>query len=133
MKYYDELLPLFMNNSDKIRELYVSLQSGSPKILKAMKRPEKGEEVRARIKELKKKIPHLTFRTTVIIGFPGETEEDFQMTVDAVKEIDFSVVELNKYSDRPGTAASKMPDKVPQETIDRRTEEIRKQLSNTGV
>ena len=133
VKYYDELLPLFMNNPDKIRELYVSLQSGSPKILKAMKRPEKGEEVRAKIKELKKKIPHLTFRTTVIIGFPGETEEDFQMTVKAVKEIDFSVVELNKYSDRPGTAASKMENKVPQETIDRRTEEIRKQLSNTGV
>ena len=133
VKYYDELLPLFMNNSDKIREMYVSLQSGSQKILKAMKRPEKGEEVRAKLKDLKKKIPHLTLRTTVIVGFPGETEEDFQMTVKAVKEIDFSVVELNKYSDRPGTAASKMQNKVPQEIIDRRTLEIEKQLSNTGI
>ena len=133
VKYYNELLTLFMNNPDKIRELYVSLQSGSAKILKAMNRPEDGEEVRAKLKELKKKIPHLTLRTTVIIGFPGETEEDFQKTIKAIKEIDFSVVELNKYSDRPGTAASMMQDKISQETIDRRTEEIEKLLSNTGI
>ena len=133
VKYYDELLPLFLNNPDKIRELYVSLQSGSSKILKAMKRPENGKEVRAKLKELKKKIPHLTLRTTVIIGFPGETDEDFMETIKAIKEVDFSVVELNKYSDRPGTASSMMQDKVPQDIIDRRTEEIRKLLSNTGI
>ena len=98
-----------------------------------MNRPENGEEVRAKLKELKKIIPHLTLRTTVIIGFPGETEEDFQKTVEAIKEIDFSVVELNKYSDRPGTASSMMQDKIPQDIIDRRTEEIRKLLSNTGI
>jgi ribosomal protein S12 methylthiotransferase len=133
VKYYDELLPLLMNNSDKIREMYVSLQSGSAKILKAMNRPENGQEVRAKLIELKKKIPHLSLRTTVIIGFPGETEEDFQKTVAAVTGIDFSVVELNKYSDRPGTASSEMQDKIPQDIIDRRTEEIQKQLSNTGI
>jgi len=133
VKYYNELSTLFMNNHDKIRELYVSLQSGSAKILKAMNRPEDGEEVRAKLKELKKKIPHLTLRTTVIVGFPGETEEDFQKTIKAIKEIDFSVVELNKYSDRPGTAASMIQDKISQETIDKRTEEIEKLLSNTGI
>jgi len=124
VKYYDELLPLFMNNPSKIRELYVSLQSGSQKILRAMNRPENGEEVRAKLKELKKKLPHLTLRTTVIIGFPGETEEDFLQTVEAIKEVDFSVVELNKYCDRPGTASSQMKDKIPQEIIDRRTTAI---------
>jgi len=124
VKYFDELLPLFLKHPDKIREMYVSLQSGSEKILKAMNRPEHGYEVRARLKELKQRLPQLTLRTTVIIGFPGETEGDFQETVSAVREIDFSVVELNKYSDRPGTASSKMNDKVPQDVIDRRTEEI---------
>jgi tRNA A37 methylthiotransferase MiaB len=124
VKYYDELLPLFMGNPNRIRELYVSLQSGSDKILKAMNRPEKGGEVRAKLKELKKRLPHLTLRTTVIVGFPGETETDFQETIEAIREVDFSVVELNKYSDRPGTASSLMKDKVPQHIIDARTEEI---------
>jgi len=124
VKYYDELLPLFLSHPKKIKELYVSLQSGSERILKAMNRPETGKEVRARLKELKQKMPHLTLRTTVIVGFPGETEEDFQQTVEAVKEVDFSAVEISKYADRPGTAASKMQDKLPQEVIDRRVEEL---------
>ncbi len=133
VKYYDELPPLFMDNPDKIRELYVSLQSGSNKILRSVKRPEKSELGRAKLKELKKNLPNLILRTTVIIGFPGETEEDFQETIEAVTEIDFPVVELNKYSDRPETASSMMQDKIPQESIDRRTEEIRKLLLNTGI
>ncbi len=133
VKYYDELLPLFMDNPDKIREMYVSLQSGSNKILKAMRRPEKSEEVRARLKELKSKLPNLILRTTVIVGFPGEKEEDFRKTIEAVTEIDFSVVELNKYTDRPGTASSRMQDKIPQKTIDRRTEELERLLSNRGI
>lgn len=120
VKYYDELLPLFSNNTSKIRELYVSLQSGSDKILKAMKRPEKSSEVQAKLKDLKRKLPDLILRTTVIIGFPGETEEDFFQTVQAVQEIDFNAVELNLYEDRPGTHSSKMEYKIPQEVIERR-------------
>lgn len=131
VKYYDELLPLFLSNSSKIRELYVSLQSGSDRILRAMKRPEKNKDVRAKLKDLKKKLPHLILRTTVIIGFPGETDEDFIKTVEAVKEIDFSAVELNKYEDRPGTASSKMKNKIPQEVIDQRHELIRAALLST--
>lgn len=120
VKYYDELLPLFMNNTSKIRELYVSLQSGSDEILKAMKRPEKSTEVQAKLKDLKQKLPNLILRTTVIIGFPGETEEDFLQTVQAVQEIDFDAVELNLYEDRPGTRSSRMENKIPQEVIERR-------------
>jgi len=124
VKYYDELLPLFRQNPDKIRELYVSIQSGSDKILKAMRRPEKSADVRAALKELKENLPHLILRTTVIIGFPGETEEDFRKTIAAVREIDFSAVELNKYEDRPGTVSSRMPDKIPAEIIERRHAEL---------
>jgi tRNA A37 methylthiotransferase MiaB len=124
VKYYDELLPLFLSHPEKIKELYVSLQSGSEKTLKAMNRPEIGREVRARLVELKQKMPHLTLRTTVIVGFPGEKEEDFQQTVQAVQEVDFSVVEINKYSDRPGTAASRMEGKLPPDVIDRRAAQL---------
>lgn len=126
VRYYDELLPLFLDNREKIRELYVALQSGSNRILKAMRRPEKIEDVKARLKELKEKLPHLILRTTVIVGFPGETDEDFQQTVRAVREIDFEAVEVNRYEDRPGTLSSKMTDKVPAKVIERRAEEMSK-------
>jgi len=120
VKHFDELLPLFKENPDKLKELYVSLQSGSDRILKAMRRPEKIGDVHATLKQLKEQLPHLIVRTTVIIGFPGETDEDFQKTVDILRDIEFDAVELNKYEDRPGTVSSSMTNKIPQEIIDRR-------------
>lgn len=126
IKYFDELMPLFFENRDKIRELFVSLQSGSDKVLRAMKRPYKIEQVKSNLKALKEQVPELILRTTVIIGFPGETEEDFKMTVNAVREIDFTEVQLNKYEDRPGTASSKMNEKISQFVIDQRYKEIKK-------
>lgn len=128
VKHYNELLPLIKNHPNKIRELYVSLQSGSNKILKAMRRPEKSEDVLARLKSLKKSVPNLILRTTIIIGFPGETEEDFKETVEAIEAVDFSEVQIDKYEDRPGTISSQMADKVSQEEIDRRYTEIKKMI-----
>jgi len=124
VKYYDELRPLLLGSPEKFKELYVALQSGSDKMLKAMRRPEKAEEVTSKLKELKRDMPNLILRTTVIIGFPGETEDDFQQTVEAVQGIDFDAVELNRYEDRPGTVSSGLKDKIPAETIDRRVEQI---------
>ena len=128
VKYYDKLLPLFVNHPDKIREIYVSVQSGSNKILKAMKRPDKSEEVVARLKDIKENVPQLNLRTTVMVGFPGETEDDLQKTIQALKEINVSEVQINKYEDRPGTVSSQMQDKVSQDVIDRRYEEIKRSL-----
>jgi tRNA A37 methylthiotransferase MiaB len=91
-----------------------------------MKRPGKIEDILSRLKDLKKKIPQMNLRTTVIIGFPGETEEDFKKTIEAVKAVEFSEVQLNKYEDRPGTVSSMMKDKIPKEIIDRRYNEIKK-------
>ena len=126
IKYYDELLPLFLDHRCKISELFVSLQSGSNRILKAMNRNYEIEDIKNKLIDLKKQIPEIILRTTVIIGFPGETEEDFEMTKKVVQEIGFSEVELNKYEDRPRTASSMMQDKNSQEIIDRRYREIKK-------
>ena len=125
VKYYNELFPLFSDNRCKIKEIYVSLQSGSNKILKAMRRPEKSEDVRDKLKHLHEHIPEINLRTTVILGFPGETEDDFMETVGAIKELPFSEVQLNKYEDRPGTVSSKMKDKIPQDVIDKRYDYIK--------
>ena len=124
VKHYDELLPLFKANPTKIRELYVALQSGSDRILKAMRRPERAEPVQTKLLELKSELPDLVLRTTVIIGFPGETREDFQETVEAVKRIPFQAVELNPYEDRPGTESSRMPNKIPASVVEERIAEI---------
>jgi len=126
IKYYDELARLFQEHPGKVVELYVSLQSGSDKVLRAMKRPLKTEELIAKLKEIKARFPEVNLRTTVIIGYPGETDEDFMETIKAVREVGFSEVQLNKYEDRPGTASSKMEDKIPQEVIDRRYRLIKK-------
>jgi ribosomal protein S12 methylthiotransferase len=124
VKYYDELRELFLAHPEKIRELYVALQSGSDKILKAMKRPEQAEPVQSKLIELQRDLPHLILRTTVIIGFPGETREDFEKTVQAVQRIGFQAVELNKYEDRPGTLSSMMGGKISDVVIEERIEEI---------
>jgi tRNA A37 methylthiotransferase MiaB len=124
VKFFEELKKLFLAHPEKIRELYVALQSGSDRILKAMKRPERAEPVQSRLVELQRDIPHLILRTTVIVGFPGETREDFDMTVAAVQRINFRAVEVNKYEDRPGTLSSMMKGKLPEAVIDERIEEL---------
>jgi len=89
-----------------------------------MKRPERAEPVQSKLLELKSELPHMILRTTVIIGFPGETYEDFEMTVEAIKRIPFQAVELNPYEDRPGTASSMMANKVPATIVEERIAEI---------
>jgi len=126
VKYYDELVSIFHEYPGMIQEMFSSLQSGSNRILKEMRRPYVIEDVKEKLISLKREIPDLILRTTVIIGFPGETEEDFEGTKQAVQEIGFAEVELNKYEDRPGTDSSNSPDKVSQETIERRFNELRK-------
>ena len=81
-------------------------------------------QVVSNLMELKEQVPTINLRTMVIIGFPGEADDDFQDTVDAIRAVEFSEVQLNKYEDRPGTPASRILDKIPQEVIDKRYKEI---------
>lgn len=128
VKYYHELRPLLENHPDKFQELYVSIQSGSNKILVAMRRPEKIEDVIAALKDIKDRMPHLALRTTVIVGFPGETDADFEETIKALQQVDFTAVEINKYEDRPGTESSRMDNKITAEVIGRRVEELARRV-----
>jgi tRNA A37 methylthiotransferase MiaB len=132
VEYYDELLAIFLEHRGKVRELFVSLQSGSDKILKAMKRSYGIEPVKSMLINLRKQVPEVMLRATALIGFPGETEEEFGMTVKTFQEIGFSEVEIDKYEDRPGTVSSLMKDKIPQEIIDRRDRDLRKALGSVA-
>jgi threonylcarbamoyladenosine tRNA methylthiotransferase CDKAL1 len=126
VRYYEELLPLLREHRSKIAEWFVPIQSGSNRILKAMRRPYDIEDVTQKLVSLRQEMPEVIWRTTVIIGFPGETQEDHEQTKEVIRRLAFAEVELDKYEDRPGTKSSRMPDKIPPAEIERRYDELRK-------
>lgn len=102
------------------KEIHLPIQSGSNKILKAMNRPYTKEQYLELVKKIKKEIPSVKILTDVIVGFPGETEKDFQETVDVFKKVGYHQSFTNKYSPREGTAAYKLGDPIPWEEKERR-------------
>jgi threonylcarbamoyladenosine tRNA methylthiotransferase CDKAL1 len=133
VKYYEELLSIFLEHRGKIRELFVSLQSGSDKILRAMGRSYESETVKNMLIDLRERAPEIMLRTTALIGFPGETQDDFEMTKRACQDIGFSEVEIDKYEDRPGTRSSLMKDKVPRKIINKRGKELKRAMESVRL
>jgi len=126
IRYYDQLEPIFIANHKKIESLLIPIQSGNNNILKSMQRGYKIEEVKRCISTLKEKIPSLKIRTHILVGFPGETEEDFQQTLNLLKEIKFFSVDIFPYSDRSVTEAFKMKNKISSDVIKKRIKQINK-------
>ena len=110
--FTDELLQTLKNNDKVMPALHLALQSGSTKILKKMNRHYTKEEAIALIKQIKETIPEISITTDIIVGFPGETEEDFQDTVDLLRECQFDNAFTFIYSKRNGTVAAEMPNQV---------------------
>lgn len=119
----DELLSLFTDKR-MVKHLHLALQSGSDTILRRMKRPYTRAEFIAASNKLKAIDPDFNFTTDVIVGFPGETDEEFSDTVSIVKEAGFSHIHTFRYSPRPGTEAALMEDAVPEIVKTERSKEI---------
>ena len=103
----------FMDSSDKfLPHFHIPLQSGSDKVLKSMKRKYAREVFAQRVTEIKEHMPHACIAADMIIGFPGETEEDFRDTYDFLDGLDISYMHVFTYSERPGTMAANMPGKL---------------------
>ena len=117
--HVDYLIPL-MAEGLLLPYLDIPLQHASPKILKAMKRPGKIDRTLERIKQWREICPDLTLRSTFIVGFPGETEEDFQMLLDFLKEAQLDRVGCFKFSPVEGAPATEMADQVPEEVKEER-------------
>jgi len=117
--HVDDLIPL-MAEGLLLPYLDIPLQHASPKILKAMKRPGKIDRTLERIKQWRKICPDLTLRSTFIVGFPGETEEDFQMLLDFLKEAQLDRVGCFKFSPVEGAPATEMADQVPEDIKEER-------------
>ncbi|TCC04534.1 30S ribosomal protein S12 methylthiotransferase RimO [Kosakonia quasisacchari] len=117
--HVDDVIPL-MAEGKILPYLDIPLQHASPRILKLMKRPGAVDRQLARIKQWREICPELTLRSTFIVGFPGETEEDFQMLLDFLKEARLDRVGCFKYSPVEGATANELADQVPEEVKEER-------------
>jgi ribosomal protein S12 methylthiotransferase len=123
--YLDDGLLKLIRDSEKICSyLDIPFQHVSRAILQRMRRGKSGSAVRESVQALRAAIPGLTLRTTLIVGFPGETEADFLELIDFVEETRFERLGVFKYSDEEGTAAAKLENKLPTEEIERRWQEV---------
>ncbi|MDO7653722.1 MAG: radical SAM protein, partial [Porticoccus sp.] len=119
--HVDKVIPL-MAEGKILPYLDIPFQHASPKILKLMKRPGNQEKVLERIKAWRAICPDLTIRSTFVVGFPGETEEDFQMLLDWLEEAELDRVGCFKYSPVEGAKANDLPDHVPEDIQQQRWE-----------
>ena len=115
-KYYTDDVIEAIRDCEKVCKLiHLPLQSGSTQILKVMIRKYTKEQYLNLVEKMKKTIPNLTLSTDIIVGFPGETEEDFQDTLEVVRKVDYEQVYMFIYSRRVGTPGDKMENQIPEE------------------
>lgn len=123
--FSQELIDVMAENKNVDRLLHLPVQSGSNAVLKRMNRWYTREEYLELIDRIRTKVPDIVFTTDIIVGFPGETREDFEDTVKLIQEVDFAKTFIAWFSPRPGTAAAKgMVDDVPIEEKQRRFHEL---------
>ena len=124
-KYITEDVVKRLKNLDKLCDhFHLSLQSGCDETLKRMNRRYTTEEFKESVNLLRKAFPNVALTTDVIVGFPGETEEEFNKTYNFLKEINFYEMHVFKYSPRRGTAAEKMPNQVPGNIKEERSKKL---------
>ncbi|NKB75877.1 MAG: tRNA (N(6)-L-threonylcarbamoyladenosine(37)-C(2))-methylthiotransferase MtaB [Gammaproteobacteria bacterium] len=109
----DELIDCIASQSVICPQLHLSMQSGNTLILKRMKRRATREVLYERVTALKKAVPDLVLSADILVGFPTESEEHFQQTLDAVVELEIAYPHVFSYSPRPGTPAAKIPSQIP--------------------
>lgn len=128
--FYPELIDCLAQNPKIDRLIHLPVQSGDNEILRRMNRGYTREQYLTLINKIREKIPEAEFGTDIIVGFPGETEEQFQNTVDLCRRVGFKVAYIAKYSPRPGTVSAKLyKDDVPYPEKKRRWEILDKLIN----
>ena len=123
--FTDEVIDVISKSKKISRLIHVPLQSGSTNVLKEMNRKYTKEQYLDLIKRIRNKIPDVVFSTDIIVGFPGETEEDFEDTIDVVKQVNFEQIFMFIYSRRIGTRADKMENQIPEEIKHKRFDRLK--------
>ncbi len=126
----DELIQVMAGSRKICRHLHLPLQSGSTGILKVMNRRYTKEQYVELAGKIKKAIPDIALTTDIIVGFPGETEEDFQETLDVVRTVRYDSAFTFIYSRRTGTPAAAMEDQVPEDVVKNRFDRLLKEVQD---
>ncbi|HTM84468.1 MAG TPA: MiaB/RimO family radical SAM methylthiotransferase, partial [Mycobacterium sp.] len=123
-EFTDDVIEAMATTPNVCPTLHMPLQSGSDRLLKVMRRSYRAERYLGIIEKVRAAIPHAAITTDVIVGFPGETEADFQATLDVVEQSRFSSAFTFQYSKRPGTPAAEMADQLPKAVVSERYQRL---------
>ena len=129
----DDLLDAVVNGKNTCHSMHIVLQSGSNAVLKKMRRKYTIAEFYETVDRLLAASPKFTFTTDIIVGFPGETEDDFQQTLQVIERVRFAKVHMFPFSSRPYTRAARMPDHVPADEISRRKQILMRAAEKTAL
>lgn len=122
--FTDDVIEAMAETPNVMPQLHMPLQSGSDRILKEMRRSYRSAKFLGILDKVRQQIPHAAISTDIIVGFPGETEEDFLETMRVVEASRFAVAFTFQYSKRPGTPAAELPDQLPKEVVQDRFERL---------
>ncbi len=130
--FTDDVIEAIANNPKIARVIHLPLQSGSSEVLRKMNRKYTKEQYLALVDKMKTRIPDIVLSTDIIVGFPDETEEDFEDTLDVVRKVNYEQVYMFIYSRREGTVADKMENQIPEEIKHQRFDRL-KELFDSRV
>ncbi|ASN51652.1 tRNA (N6-isopentenyl adenosine(37)-C2)-methylthiotransferase MiaB [Sinomonas sp. R1AF57] len=122
--FTDDVIEAMAETPNVMPQLHMPLQSGSDRILREMRRSYRSAKFLGILDKVRARIPHAAITTDIIVGFPGETEEDFQATLDVVERSRFSNAFTFQYSQRPGTPAASLPAQLPKAVVQERYERL---------
>ncbi|WP_034272913.1 tRNA (N6-isopentenyl adenosine(37)-C2)-methylthiotransferase MiaB [Haloechinothrix halophila] len=122
--FTDDVIDAMAETPNVCPQLHMPLQSGSDRVLKAMRRSYRSSRFLSIIDKVRERMPDAAITTDIIVGFPGETEEDFQGTLDVVRQARFSGAFTFQYSKRPGTPAADLPDQLPKHVVQERYDRL---------
>ncbi|CAJ1583743.1 tRNA (N6-isopentenyl adenosine(37)-C2)-methylthiotransferase MiaB [[Mycobacterium] wendilense] len=123
-EFTDDVIEAMAETPNVCPALHMPLQSGSDRVLKAMRRSYRAERFLGIIDRVRAAMPHAAITTDIIVGFPGETEADFEATLEVVRRAQFASAFTFQYSKRPGTPAAELPDQLPKAVVQERYERL---------
>ncbi len=129
VEFSDSLIDVYAEVPELVSHLHLPVQSGSDRILMAMKRGHTALEYKSKLRRIKKLRPEISFSSDFIIGFPGETDADFEATMNLIQEVGFDASFSFIYSRRPGTPAADLPDDVSEETKKQRLQILQDRIT----
>jgi tRNA-2-methylthio-N6-dimethylallyladenosine synthase len=133
VEFTDSLIEVYDEVPELVSHLHLPVQSGSDRILMAMKRGHTAIEYKSKLRRIKAKRPDISFSSDFIIGFPGETDADFEATMKLIEDIGFDTSFSFIYSRRPGTPAADLPDDVSEETKKQRLHILQSRITQNAL